>query len=84
MNRKTRFAQQIELKRMSGLPVSQEIMASIDHFPEKQKQKLIQAMRTVVGTAAHLRDPMQAALHMACAAKERRDTRNAAAIAGSG
>lgn len=79
-----RFAQQIELKRMAGQPVSQEIMVSIDHFPDKQKQKLIQAMRTVVGTAAHLRDPMQAVLQLACEAKDRRDGRNAAAVAGGG
>lgn len=79
----TRFAQQIEVKRMSGLPVGQEIMVSIEHFPDKQKQKLIQALRTVVGTAPHLRDPLQGAMQLAFDAKDRRD-RNAAAVAGSG
>lgn len=79
----TRFAQKINFQRMAGVAVGEEIMLSIQHFPEKQKAQLVEALGTVVGSTPNLRDPMQGALQLAFASKDRRD-RDAAAIAGSG
>lgn len=78
----TRFAQKINFQRMAGVAVGEEIMLSIQHFPEKQQAQLMDALGTVVGSTPHLQDPMSGALKLAFQSKDRRDKRNAAAIAG--
>lgn len=78
----TRFAQKINFQRMAGVAVGEEIMLSIQHFPEKQQAQLMDALGTVVGSTPHFQDPMSSALKLAFDSKDRRDQRNAAAIAG--
>lgn len=79
-----RFAQKIQFQRMAGVAIGEEIMLSIRHFPEDRQKTLIEALGTQVGKQPEVSDPMHGALRLAFASKDRRDKRNAAAIAGSG